>query len=1012
MSSSHAAKIRSRVGAGIAASRRARVFTVAVVAVLLAGSSAVGVTAVGVSAASAAPATSTSCGFATPGTGTFASTICWFNMAGFDQPQAAAGQLFSISIAGGYTLSFTLASTGGAVHATTFPTYGGAYLGNNGHYSGVPGSPALYQSQSGTTTTATLTNISLTSPLGTPQTGFALVGADAESTDGGESLSWTSSAPISSLTATSTGTGLGNACGGGFTGTGTTTVTCKGTSSGTKTGTAIVSSSSPTTFSQTMVGAGLEAFSFGVLLSSVQLNKTVVNGYAGDAFKVSIADGTGGILATANTGGGSTATTGPTTVVVDPAGSTFNFSEAATSGAIANYTPSWACTRNGATDSTLPSGNPGTSAGVTVGVGDAVVCTITNTGLPRGLSLVKHAGTPIDVNGDGLLDAGDQIPYTFTVTNTGQVAMQGLQVNDPKLGAVTCPRTSLDPGDSETCAAAALYTVTAGDVTAGSVENTATVSGHAPNNTETITSAPSSTSTPTVAPAPGLSVVKSASPSAAASYVAGQQITYSFVVTNAGNVTVADIAIDEGSFSGTGIMSAATCPAASLTAGAQEVCTATYTLTQADVDAGSVTNTATGTGTPTGSGTPIDSPPASVTVPTPAQPGISVAKTASPGTATAAGQTITYSFHVTDTGNVDLSAIAIDEGSFSGTGTLSAATCPDPTLVAGQVETCTATYTTTQADVNTGTLTNTATATGTPPDGVSITSGPANATVTIVRDPAMTVNKTADAPSVATGGNVTYSFLVTNTGNVTLTDPVITDSGFTGHGTLGPITCPAGTTTLQPGDRITCTADYTAVQADVDAGSIANSATVTGTPPAGLTPPTSDPSTVAVGTSPAPALTLVKSADRTGVTSAGQTVDYTFTVTNTGNVTVTNPTIDEGRFTGHGQLSTVTCPSGSSTLAPGDTMICTATYTVVAADLTSSTLSNTATAAGALSGGGTITSDPSTVTVSDAPATGLARVLGYTGSDLPWPVAIIALALMLLGGALIYLRHHIGRRAS
>ena len=42
-----------------------------------------------------------------------------------------------------------------------------------------------------------------------------------------------------------------------------------------------------------------------------------------------------------------------------------------------------------------------------------------------------------------------------------------------------------------------------------------------------------------------------------------------------------------------------------------------------------------------------------------------------------------------------------------------------------------------------------------------------------------------------------------------------------------------------------------------------------------------------------PALSIVKTADPTTVTAAGDTVDYSFVVTNTGNVTVTGITVTD-----------------------------------------------------------------------------------------------------------------------
>ena len=81
---------------------------------------------------------------------------------------------------------------------------------------------------------------------------------------------------------------------------------------------------------------------------------------------------------------------------------------------------------------------------------------------------------------------------------------------------------------------------------------------------------------------------------------------------------------------------------------------------------------------------------------------------------------VTYTFHVTNTGNVTVSAVAIDETAFSGTGTPPVATCPPGPLAPGATASdCTATYTVTQADIDAGSIANTATATATPPLGVT-----------------------------------------------------------------------------------------------------------------------------------------------------------------------------------------------------------------------------------------------------------------------------------------------------
>ncbi len=68
----------------------------------------------------------------------------------------------------------------------------------------------------------------------------------------------------------------------------------------------------------------------------------------------------------------------------------------------------------------------------------------------------------------------------------------------------------------------------------------------------------------------------------------GDTITYDFAVTNNGNVTLTDVTIND-ALAGLSAISCTGGPITSLAPGATVDCTATYTVTQADLDAGSVT---------------------------------------------------------------------------------------------------------------------------------------------------------------------------------------------------------------------------------------------------------------------------------------------------------------------------------------------------------------------------------------------------------------------------------------
>nr|WP_283092962.1 MucBP domain-containing protein [Planococcus sp. MSAK28401] len=80
---------------------------------------------------------------------------------------------------------------------------------------------------------------------------------------------------------------------------------------------------------------------------------------------------------------------------------------------------------------------------------------------------------------EAFTQAGDIVTYLFDVTNTGNVPLSNIQVIDPKIGEeVELDTTTLNPG--EVASGSVQYTVTAEDVEAGTIVNTASVSGEDP----------------------------------------------------------------------------------------------------------------------------------------------------------------------------------------------------------------------------------------------------------------------------------------------------------------------------------------------------------------------------------------------------------------------------------------------------------------------------------------------------------------------------------------------------
>lgn len=197
---------------------------------------------------SSVSSTTSSCGFATPGTGTYASTLCFVDFSALNVNQAqsstessaycpSGGQKFSAGIASTpYSLTFCLmispaatysqtemdtssysvdtrstsshcvaASSYGSACPVQIPTYfappsSEAFLGNNGFYTGIAGHPALESTQSGGTltpdVTLSFTKIQLLDSNGNAAQKWVLVTGDSESTDQNEYLVWSTCSSV------------------------------------------------------------------------------------------------------------------------------------------------------------------------------------------------------------------------------------------------------------------------------------------------------------------------------------------------------------------------------------------------------------------------------------------------------------------------------------------------------------------------------------------------------------------------------------------------------------------------------------------------------------------------------------------------------------------------------------------------------------------------------------------------------------------------------------------------
>ena len=255
--------------------------------------------------------------------------------------------------------------------------------------------------------------------------------------------------------------------------------------------------------------------------------------------------------------------------------------------------------------------------------------------------------------------------------------------------------------------------------------------------------------------------------------------------------------------------------------------------------------------------------------------------------------------------------------------------------------TATATYTVTEQDIVNGTFTNNVTVTF---SGVE-DKFTGTDTVDEFEDanPHMTITKTtvgADEGHIYKLGEViNYQITATNDGNLTLTNVKVKDA-LTGNVGENAFTID----TLAPNEAQTFDVRYTVTENDVLAGKVVNNATGSATDP---TNPTDPETPVTPGEkedpieTPNPSLTVVKTSDKTGVVKLGETVTYTITVTNNGNVTINDIEVTD-ELTGNTGENAFTIDK----LAVGESKQFTATYTVTEADILAGKIVNIAKASG------------------------------------------------------------------
>ena len=482
--------------------------------------------------------------------------------------------------------------------------------------------------------------------------------------------------------------------------------------------------------------------------------------------------------------------------------------------------------------------DPGTATASGDGVNGSGTATAKDTG---GANLVQSPAVSVTKTPD-IGDAGqplskavgDTVEFTYVVENTGNVTLENVALTDNLEGTVNLPTATLAPGATTT--ATKLHVVTQADLDAGVIgtnvlddPGTATASGDGVNGSGTATA--KDTGGANLVQSLAVSVTKTPDIGDAGqplSKAVGDTVEFTYVVENTGNVTLENVALTD-NLEGT-----VNLPTATLAPGATTTATKLHVVTQADLDAGVIgTNVLDDPGTATASGDGVNGSGTATAKDTGGanlvqSPLIDIVKSLASNADEDAsndvseGDTLTYSFLVTNTGNVTLNPVVVKEPL---SGLVSSPIALGATSLAPNATTTgTATYVVTPANVSAGAVNNTATATGTAPDG-SQPSDQDSESVAVVQavlsvskiaaltEVFYTVSNTAfaSASNAATASDtrsdtvvvtteITYAITVTNTGDGNAVGVMLTDA--VPAGTMF-VTASAGCS--ESGGTVTCT---------------------------------------------------------------------------------------------------------------------------------------------------------------------------------------------------------------